>query len=249
VRDVANASCDLSGLHVLVVDDGDTNRKLIRLLLERGGAKVRMAENGQVAVDLAQSSTFDVILMDMQMPVMDGYTATARLRASGFAGPIIALTALAMKGDREKCETAGCTGYIAKPIDAVQLFQVLGEYRKIHSQAARNSEQRPSGQSDEDLGSIHSLLPMDDHELRDIVTHFLDSLESKLSEMQTAWDEGDYEELTKLAHWLKGAGGTVGFGCFTAPAADLELHAEKGDSAEAESALSSLRDLQRRLVV
>src|SRR5690606_26987623 len=102
------------------------NRKLIRLLLERGGAKVSMADNGQVAVDLASNTPFDVILMDMQMPVLDGYSATARLRESGFTGPIVALTAHAMLGDEGKCQQAGCTGYLAKPIDADRLFQTVG---------------------------------------------------------------------------------------------------------------------------
>jgi CheY-like chemotaxis protein len=118
---------DLTGVRVLLVDDGDTNRKLIRLLLDRRGALVDIAENGAIAVRRATEQAFDVILMDMQMPVMDGYTATAKLREMGFACPIIALTAHAMQGDREKCHQAGCSDYLSKPIEADTLFAMVAE--------------------------------------------------------------------------------------------------------------------------
>jgi PAS domain S-box-containing protein len=118
---------DLTGVRVLLVDDGDTNRKLIRLLLDRRGALVDIAENGAIAVRRATEQAFDVILMDMQMPVMDGYTATATLRDMGHTCPIIALTAHAMQGDREKCYQAGCSDYLSKPIEADTLFAMVAE--------------------------------------------------------------------------------------------------------------------------
>ncbi|TWT37387.1 Sensory/regulatory protein RpfC [Posidoniimonas corsicana] len=237
---VTSAS-DFNGLRVLVVDDGDTNRKLLRLLLERGGAKVRMAENGQVAVDLASQTHFDVILMDMQMPVLDGYAATARLREHGFNGPIIALTAHAMKGDREKCERAGCTGYLSKPVDAEQLHEALS------SQCPPAAAPAPA--QHESTDAIRSLLPTDDEEIREIVAEFLDTLETKVTDMERAWDTGDLDELAQLAHWLRGAAGTVGFGCFTQPAADLE-QAVRGDGPPAADApLKTIQQLKKRLVL
>jgi signal transduction histidine kinase/ActR/RegA family two-component response regulator len=128
-----SAGYDLTGVRVLVVDDGATNRKLIHLLLERRGAQVSMAENGAIALLAATEHEFDIILMDMQMPVMDGYTATAELRRRGFGAPIVALTANAMKGDREKCEQAGCSDYLSKPIDGDTLIakvaQLAAEYQ------------------------------------------------------------------------------------------------------------------------
>jgi signal transduction histidine kinase/AmiR/NasT family two-component response regulator len=122
-----------SEIKVLLVEDGDTNRKLIKLLLERAGARVTTAEDGAVGVDVAMRENFDVILMDMQMPVLDGYSASRRLRDSGSTVPIIALTAHTMTGDREKCLQAGCTDYLTKPINAEQMFASIE--RALQAQA------------------------------------------------------------------------------------------------------------------
>jgi two-component system, sensor histidine kinase len=115
----------LPPVKILLVEDGQTNRKLIKLMLERAGAKVATAENGEVGVRIALSQSFDLILMDMQMPVLDGYSATRQLRDAGEKLPIIALTANAMTSDRDKCLDAGCTDYLTKPIDPARLFEAV----------------------------------------------------------------------------------------------------------------------------
>ncbi|MDZ7616270.1 MAG: ATP-binding protein [Patescibacteria group bacterium] len=117
----------LAGVQVLLVEDGDTNRQLVNLVLGRAGAEVAMAENGKRGAELGMSRPFDLILMDMQMPIMDGYAATLLLRQEGVTCPILALTAHAMKDDEAKCLAAGCSGYIAKPIDADQLVFTVAE--------------------------------------------------------------------------------------------------------------------------
>ncbi len=119
---------------LLLADDNPDNRLILNYHLRPTGLEVIMAENGRQAVEQGLARSFDAILMDMQMPEVDGYCATQQLRAAGYAGPIIALTAHAMPEDRQRCLQAGCTDYLAKPVPAAGLYTMLCRY--LHSAAA-----------------------------------------------------------------------------------------------------------------
>jgi len=116
-----------------VAEDGPDNQRLISFHLRKAGAEVIIAENGQLACDLvrdaeARGKPFGVVLMDMQMPVLDGYQATAELRRAGYRRPIIALTAHAMESDRARCLAAGCDDFLSKPMTREALLETVRRY-------------------------------------------------------------------------------------------------------------------------
>ncbi len=243
---------------VLVVDDGNENRELVTLVLEEVGLRVDNAENGQVGVDKALAETFDVILMDVQMPVMDGYTATRTLREQGMNKPIIALTANAMKGFEAACLEAGFSGYMTKPINIDGLIQelaeLLGGRRTAEAPAAQATDQVVAEESapvSGDTGGppILSRLPVQDPRFRGIVMRFAERLGDQLEAMEAAFGKRDFKELAGLAHWLKGAGGTVGFDDFTEPAKYLEQLAKSEADEQMAAAIAVLRDLAGRIVL
>jgi CheY-like chemotaxis protein/HPt (histidine-containing phosphotransfer) domain-containing protein len=251
---VLPAVVDLPRGRVLVVEDGDTNRKLIDLILRRAGLEVVTAENGKLGVDAALGAPFDLILMDMQMPVMDGYSAARTIRERGLKLPIIALTAHAMSGDEQKCRAAGCSGFMTKPIHADLLLQTaaaaIAEWQarsETVCQLAGAVEDVQSAPAAAASDTIHSELPTDDPDIRDIVAEFVDCLHAKLPAMQDAHTRGDLAELARLAHWLKGSGGSAGFPALTAPARQVEKLARDAECDSIEAALAELTEISARI--
>ena len=247
---------------ILVVDDGPENRELVSLVLSETGLRVEEAENGQVAVDKAARTAYDAILMDMSMPVMDGYTATKLLRGRGLKTPIIALTAHAMKGFEQEILAAGCTGYVTKPIDIDVLLGTLAEKLGGRRTAAapRPAAPAPAPAAPPPIPELREVVQSaggapvvsrlaNNPRLRTAVRRFASRLDEQLLAMEAALSAGDLTELAALAHWLKGAGGTVGYDDFTAPARNLESCAKAGDADGAVAALREIRGLAGRLVV
>ena len=361
---------------ILVVDDGDANRRLIRLILEKAGCQIDEAKNGKLGVEKASQSPYDVILMDMQMPVLDGYQATSQLREQGYTNPIIALTANAMAGDQEKCADAGCDDFLAKPVNIDQLIVTVAKYlqhlelptignhestqeskpdvsRQIIEAEARTEFERDvdfkfvfqqyliefqsaweSADDDQlletavafrlqaerfgqhnmaeccrqleracqtadldeinqafggmlltarqeirDNGSwsrpvahavgskppgtanpttaraalsdgvqppIFSELPSDP-EFIEVAAEFVETLDERLTEMNSVLMASDFESLGKLAHWLKGAGGTCGFPQFTEPSKSLEQASTQRDASSCHSLLQQLAGIRHRI--
>lgn len=127
-NNVSESVANLQGKHILVVDDSEENQILLRFYLTKAGLEVQTAPNGAIGVEKAMRDHFDLVLMDIQMPIMDGYTATKTLRAAGFKKPIIALTANAMKEDRERSIESGCVDYLTKPVSSARLLSVINKY-------------------------------------------------------------------------------------------------------------------------
>ncbi|MEO1232365.1 MAG: ATP-binding protein [Myxococcota bacterium] len=133
-RPASTSDAPLTGLRVLVAEDVKVNQKLVRRFLEKAGAQVELADDGREAMQKVRGASadgrppFDVVLMDMQMPEVDGYTATRELRTEGYSGPIVALTAHAMASDKARCLAAGCTDFLSKPIDRQALIEMVADH-------------------------------------------------------------------------------------------------------------------------
>ena len=258
--------------HVLVVDDGETNRYLAALVLSRAGVVVSMAVNGEEALQMAAVTQFDAIFMDMQMPLMDGYTATRELRKLGNRVPVIALTANVMQDDEIKCRESGCDAFLAKPISAARLLNSLAEFvphdeielalldepttgpaemLTVSETLPQDLEKLPtcdpSISLNSELDTLTPSLPMDDPDYRMIVELFVERLHQRVTIMRAAVDGADFKVIDELGHWLKGAGGTAGFDAFTQPAARLQASAKSRNAVEIESNMLEIESLVLRI--
>jgi CheY-like chemotaxis protein/HPt (histidine-containing phosphotransfer) domain-containing protein len=237
---------------VLVVDDGPENRELLSLVLAEHGLWVEEAGNGREALDKLDSAAFDLVLMDMQMPVMDGYAATRALRDRGLRLPVVALTAHAMKGYEEEVLAAGCTAYLTKPVDIDALLRQVAQLLGGREEAApatapasvfieADAEEVPAAE-----GPIRSRFA-GNPKLVPIVRKFAGRLDEQLKAVQASVLAGDLPEVDRLAHWLAGAAGTVGYDAFTEPARELEAAARAGDALATEVVLQRLLRMASQL--
>ncbi len=131
-KTIENQIVSLEGCRVLVVEDSADNRALMEIILKRKGVTVDFAVNGEEGYRKALSQNYDVVLMDIQMPAMDGYAATQRLREQGYTNPIIAVTANASVDDRLRCLANGCSEYVTKPIEPTQFIQTIVKTLQKH---------------------------------------------------------------------------------------------------------------------
>jgi CheY-like chemotaxis protein len=232
----------LSG-SVLLAEDGLDNQLLIATHLRKVGLRVVIAENGRVAVEEALAAEqagrpFDLVFMDMQMPELDGYGATAKLRGRGYTRPIVALTAHAMAGDRERCINAGCDDYMTKPIDRAALIGMAE--RHTTKVAVAPIAVAPIAVATSRVVSVYA----DDPEMVELVGAFVATLPDKRRALAAAARDPDLEPLRRLAHQLKGSGGGYGFPTLSAAAARVEALVGGDDRALVENvdALLSLLD-------
>ncbi|WP_293265959.1 ATP-binding protein [Neptunomonas sp.] len=260
----------LPAASILVVDDGNENRELLKLVLEDLGLDVVTAIHGQDGLVKALENNFDIILMDVQMPVMDGYSAVSEMRRMGLKQPVVALTAHAMKGIEKRCISAGYSHYMTKPINIDELVALLAELldgeKLIETETEITDEQEvlpvvkkalpdpsshvlpPNALSkdiSEALQPIVSSLASNE-KFVSIVKRFVSRLEEQIIEMNGALEKEEFSELSDLAHWLKGSAGSVGFDMFTEVAIELESAAIARDSSAARSNLSAVELLYRR---
>ena len=210
----------------------------------RLGAEVTSVENGRLAVEKAEAESFDVILMDINMPEMDGFEATRLLRAYGYDGPILALTANAMAGDTEKCREAGCNEHLTKPIDRARLIHAVATFAGRQIDAPIESE-RASPASDAVPAEEDTIVSqyINDPDMAKALNGFVNRLEGQIDAMHQAFANQRFEELQRHAHRLKGSGGSYGYPSLTDAAKVLEDAARAQDSLAAGTALDTVDGL------
>jgi signal transduction histidine kinase/CheY-like chemotaxis protein/HPt (histidine-containing phosphotransfer) domain-containing protein len=194
----------LSGLKMLLVEDNLFNRMVASVILKRYGVELTETDNGRKAVNLLQSGNFDLVLLDLQMPVMDGFETIAAIRGTLKSDiPVIALTASALKGEREKCLEAGMNDYLAKPFEENSLIRLCARWtnRKIPEKTSR--ETPPPLPKSFDLSKIRDITGSNHELYRKIIEAFIIQIREALPAMRTAFTHSDSEEIYRIAHSIK----------------------------------------------
>ncbi|MCR9296286.1 MAG: response regulator [bacterium] len=245
---------ELDSLKILLVEDGKANQMLALGLLERWGHQVKLAENGREAVESWQSEEFDLILMDLQMPEMDGFEATRQIRSlehgSGRHIPIVAMTAHAMKGDEERCLQAGMDGYVPKPIRQKDLHEALSKFLSTGVKMATQETRSPSDEIGcVDWGLVLETVGGDEGFLKSIIQACLEETPQLVQQLARSLDEGDAKESRRLAHTIKAAGRTFGVTRLTEHAEHIELAAESGDLEASRQHFPGLEQMVKQMAI
>jgi len=215
----------LPPLRILLAEDSPDNCMVTLAYLEETPYRVEIAETGAIACEMFASRHYDLVLMDRQMPVMDGLTATRKIRAFERSNnrpptPIIALTASALKGDREMCLAAGCTAFLTKPIKEAVLLRAISEY----SIACLLIPPDESIQEEAVNAPVKA-------NIKDRIPAYLQNCQQNVIDIGDALDRVDFETVTRLGHNMSGSGGMFGFQAISDFGASLQQAAESSDTA------------------
>ncbi len=264
-------SAPLTGSNVLIIEGSHTKRQLFEIILKEAGANVTSAVDGGNGVHLAIEQEFDVVLVDMQMPLLDGIAIASTIRGAGVATPIVAH---GMANEERQCRDVGCSGFLSKPTDAEQLLRCvvscIGQSIVPNAVSSRPSQvdvesapksgvagdatesnevQSQKAQVSKDDDGLHCSLALDKPIYLEILFEFVDELPSRLDAMSTALEQHEWDQLAEVAHALKGSGGSIGYHAFTTPCRDLEAYARQKDPERTKVAFDSVKGVARSIVV
>lgn len=258
---------------VLVAEDTPTNQTLIRLLLEKLGLEVTITQDGKEAVEAALSQDFDMVMMDIQMPVMNGHDATKKLRKEGYTKPIVAVTAHAMKGDKEKCLASGCNDYLSKPINRKELVETIEKYlpqktedlsERVDSVTAEVKEltqmcKNTGDASAESNGTLpadnlvdwDSVMSICDDEdvIKQVIEMFLKDSPKCLNSLAEAIKSANPKHIKMYAHSMKGASIQIGAKRLSDIALKLEHAGRDKDMEHVPAMFNELQDEYSKLTL
>jgi two-component system, sensor histidine kinase and response regulator len=225
---------------ILLAEDNEINRKLMITILKQKNISCDIAEDGDEAFKACTERNYDLIFMDCQMPNMDGYEASAKIRACEGERkhtPIIAMTANAMDGDREKCIAAGMDDYISKPVNFELMFQFIEKYCKSHNEAPARADAFK-----EQIQEFAAQTGLGEEDVLELFKEFMDSLPEVIVKMGKAIQQEDYVELKKIAHQLKGSSGNLRMNNIADKAIQIEKYAS---DSKKEQCLELFKDLKK----
>jgi signal transduction histidine kinase/ActR/RegA family two-component response regulator len=230
---------ELNG-HILCADDNADNRQLVAYLVAKTGAQLTLVEDGQQALDVTEKSTFDLVLMDMQMPEMDGLQATTILKQRGFKPPIVMLTANVDSNSKKKMLAAGAKAHFAKPIDSHSFYAMLVKYL---------CDNPGEGGNDKAVFDNKSLVrfPNKHVEFDQLIQNYRLGFKYKLADIQGAIEQQDWAQIKSLMHKLKGSAGSYSFQQLSDLAILVEDHIEQGDLLEAKRYIDDIQKYMQKL--
>jgi CheY-like chemotaxis protein len=241
-NETAIVRTDLKGKNVLIVEDNELNRFLAVTILKKWNANIHIAENGEEAVKAVSSLDIDIVLMDIQMPVMDGVAAAIAIRSELKSNvPIIALTANALESEKEKCWQAGMNEYITKPYNPEFLRE------KIIFLTEHNSKSEEPNSENISLDNLHSLMNGSKEQMIRMTQVFLDQIEKHFNELKFALNENDLDEITAVTHKLKSSFQLFGLNKTGILLERIEQRAKTLNSHELNSELQIILNMQPRL--
>lgn len=217
---------------VLLAEDSQINQKLLAMYVNKTGAEIIVVDNGRLAVEKALAGDFDLILMDIQMPLMDGMKATEILRKTGYSRPVIALTANTLEGEQDKYDVIGFNSCLSKPIDHKLFFTTLARYLNSDDIKARYEQAQKV-----EVSSDYAKLASD----------FESSLPGVLTYLKKAVKEERWENFAKQMHILKGSGGSFGYPEITNSCSKIESFLKAGDYYVAAAMLTELERISQSI--
>jgi len=235
----------LVSLRILLAEDNEINRRLAVILLKRFGHQVAVAENGRMALDLLEQGQFDLVFMDVQMPEMDGLEATTAIRANPRWTdlPIIAMTAHAMEGDRERCLAAGMDDYVSKPVRAAQVLRAIQrQMGRVRERAAAPAIPPPASAAAilDEAGALERI-GIDKFMLDELVTLWLHTAGEQVTQLAQAVEHGDADVVQRLGHNMKGSAASIGADRISEVARRLEVMGKSGDLTDGAATFSALQ--------
>jgi len=234
---------------ILLVDDDDLSRRMMGLLLSEKGYNYSTASNGLEAVEAVQSQLYDIVLMDLQMPVMDGFDATRKIRE--WEGgekhiPIVALTAMLFENEIRKCLDAGMDECVAKPFDTDTLFQLIETLVTKPKQLSSSKDLPATGNVEvSSVLDIQEALPRFSKDIqvyKEFLQEFIDELPDKIKRLRKAYNSGDLKSLADSAHNLKGISASMGATQLSSLSQVLDQRSTNGDSLSVQQALEEIEE-------